>query len=715
MKTASISWTDTGYPAAIEFSPDALERLRQHTLAGLRSVPKLGVGGLLLGIRDTGTSVLRVEGLVEVPCAHDGGPSFSLTAEELTHALGLVRAPRGLSVLGWYVSRTQPPLAPRATDLNLYATLCPASWQIMVMIRPGAAETTKGVVIFRDPSGEIVSGAVRDIPEQGDASGLAAVPPMPGSDTQAAYRQAERADASAGRAASGATSEKRNQPEGAHGFEPVRSYQLMPEKQAVSGPAGEVKSTAPSAGAPGVVGKSVFQRNPFAVASTPKPVVSPADTRGGQGQAVSRPAGEANSKGSAPDAPGVARKSVFQQNPFAPPPGTRGAEGPDDFEAGPANKPIRTDKPVSGSAGDVKSPTPAPDAPGVGRKSVFQQNPFAPPAGTRGAEGSDYFEPVRANKPIRTDKPVSGAAGEAASVLPAPDAPGMVGQADTRGVEGSHGFEAVRANELMPSKQAVPRPAGGGERQVPARGAPGMVGKAETRGVKGSHGFEAVRANELMPSKQAVSRPAGEAASAIPAPGGLVVPPVDTNQSWGPHGFEAFRSHNLIRGNQPAKAPDGDGERSASRPGARVVRSGPASESRAPAAPRSRRLVTGAVVVAAFSLVAWATSSLWLGAPLRLELTEAGGHITAIWNTDGVARGVAGSLVVTDSGKVVTIPLSPEKAITGVAGYNVKSGKISATLHIGDQEAKAEWSAPDNWVPPARPELKPGADEKPKP
>ena len=605
MKTASISWTDTGYPAAIEFSPDALERLRQHTLAGLRSVSKLGVGGLLLGIRDTGTSVLRVEGLVEVPCAHDGGPSFSLTAEELTHALGLVRAPRGLSVLGWYVSRTQPPLAPRATDLNLYATLCPASWQIMVMIRPGAAETTKGVVIFRDPSGEIVSGAVRDIPEQGDASGLAAVPPMPGPDTQAAYRQAERADASAGRAASGATSEKRNQPEGAHGFEPVRSYQLMPEKQAVSGPAGEVKSTAPSAGAPGVVGKSVFQRNPFAVASTPKPVVSPADTRGGQGQSVSRPAGEANSKGSAPDAPGVARKSVFQQNPFAPPAGTRGAEGPDDFEAGPANKPIRTDKPVSGAAGD------------------------------------------------------------AARVLPAPDAPGMVGQADTRGVEGSHGFEAVRANELMPSKQAV-------------------------------------------------SRPAGEAASAIPAPGGLVVPPVDTNQSWGPHGFEAFRSHNLIRGNQPAKAPDGDGERSASRPGARVVASGPASESRAPAAPRRRRLVTGAVV-AAFSLVAWATSSLWLGAPLRLELTEAGGHITAIWNTDGVARGVAGSLVVTDSGKVVTIPLSPEKAITGVSGYNVKSGKISATLHIGDQEAKAEWSAPDNWVPPAPPELKPGADEKPKP
>ena len=666
MKTASISWTDTGYPAAIEFSPDALERLRQHTLAGLRSVPKLGVGGLLLGIRDTGTSVLRVEGLVEVPCAHDGGPSFSLTAEELTHALGLVRAPRGLSVLGWYVSRTQPPLAPRATDLNLYATLCPASWQIMVMIRPGAAETTKGVVIFRDPSGEIVSGAVRDIPEQGDASGLAAVPPMPGPDTQAAYRQAERADASAGRAASGATSEKRNQPEGAHGFEPVRSYQLMPEKQAVSGPAGEVKSTAPSAGAPRVVGKSVFQRNPFAVASTPKPVVSPADTRGGQGQSVSRPAGEANSKGSAPDAPGVARKSVFQQNPFAPPAGTRGAEGPDDFEAGPANKPIRTDKPVSGSAGDVKSPTPAPDAPGVGRKSVFQQNPFAPPAGTRGAEGSDYFEPVRANKPIRTDKPVSGAAGEAASVLPAPDAPGMVGQADTRGVEGSHGFEAVRANELMPSKQAVPRPA-------------------------------------------------GEAASAIPAPGGLVVPPVDTNQSRGPHGFEAFRFHKLIRGNQPATAPDGDGERSASRPGARVVASGPASESRAPAAPRRRRLVTGAVVVAAFSLVAWATSSLWLGAPLRLELTEAGGHITAIWNTDGVARGVAGFFVVTDSGKIVTIPLSPEKAITGVAGYNVKSGKISATLHIGDQEAKADWSAPDNWVPPAPPELKPGADEKPKP
>ncbi len=125
--------------------------------------------------------------------------------------------------------------------------------------------------------------------------------------------------------------------------------------------------------------------------------------------------------------------------------------------------------------------------------------------------------------------------------------------------------------------------------------------------------------------------------------------------------------------------------------------------------------MTGAVVVAAFSLVAWATSSLWLGAPLRLELTEAGGHITAIWNTDGVARGVAGSLVVTDSGKVVTIPLSPEKAITGVAGYNVKSGKISATLHIGDQEAKADWSAPDNWVPPAPPELKPGADEKPKP
>ncbi len=152
-------------PPTVEYSRETMEQVRRHALLGFLSVPKIGAGagGLLLGERTP--DGVRILGSVEIPCSHASGPAFALTDAEILGALGLVRQPRQVAVVGWYVSRTRGAIELGDREMSIYGILCAEPWQIALVLQPRAVHTTKAVLCYRDGTGAILRGQ----PESVDA------------------------------------------------------------------------------------------------------------------------------------------------------------------------------------------------------------------------------------------------------------------------------------------------------------------------------------------------------------------------------------------------------------------------------------------------------------------------------------------------------------------------------------------------------------------
>jgi len=156
-------WEDPGCPIPVEYSREALERIRTLAVEGLLELPRigLGVGGLLMGAQENGKTVILDS--VNIPCSHANGPSFNLTEEEHEHALELVRTAGPLAVVGWYCSKTRPPAAMNERDLALYKALCPEAWQVTLLIRPAASATSQVAMCCRDAAGLLIRGGERPL------------------------------------------------------------------------------------------------------------------------------------------------------------------------------------------------------------------------------------------------------------------------------------------------------------------------------------------------------------------------------------------------------------------------------------------------------------------------------------------------------------------------------------------------------------------------
>ncbi|HXJ38019.1 MAG TPA: hypothetical protein VNH18_02005, partial [Bryobacteraceae bacterium] len=222
------------------------------------------------------------------------------------------------------------------------------------------------------------------------------------------------------------------------------------------------------------------------------------------------------------------------------------------------------------------------------------------------------------------------------------------------------------------------------------------------------HGFKPIRAIMLMPETAAVH--------AAPAPDGAVGEP-------NPEPPPTPRPHPLFISDEEAAAAassvptDATGFESVNRiqllprkPRLPVLPPNPEDyfytpPVRQPISPRRKLIMWGVAGILAAALAA-ATSSQWLPQPLKLELSDANGHVTALWNADAVDRGVTGTLNVIDGAQSVSIPLNAAQVATGVVGFDRKSDNLSATLKIGDATATATFKsvgfAPQAPTPPAK-------------
>ncbi len=148
-----------------------MEEIRQRAREGLMAAPRvgMGVGGLLLGVREHGR--IRLLDSIEIPCSHSGGPSFNLTADEKRegHAMiaevGASSVSGRVDVIGWYCSKTRGYATLNESDLNLYAEWFPDSWHIALVVRPSAVEPMHAAFFFRDENGGVVKGVECDVDE----------------------------------------------------------------------------------------------------------------------------------------------------------------------------------------------------------------------------------------------------------------------------------------------------------------------------------------------------------------------------------------------------------------------------------------------------------------------------------------------------------------------------------------------------------------------
>jgi hypothetical protein len=151
----SVSLPDGGAPVRIEYSCEAMERIRRRALDAFRANPPLGIGGILLGTRHMGSKQLRLTGSVELPCSHTAGPAFHLTPPEKIQCKELVEA-NAPAAIGWYCSKTSGDAVLSESDLALYAELFPEPWSVALVLRPRAAAQTLAVFFCRAENRDIL-------------------------------------------------------------------------------------------------------------------------------------------------------------------------------------------------------------------------------------------------------------------------------------------------------------------------------------------------------------------------------------------------------------------------------------------------------------------------------------------------------------------------------------------------------------------------------
>jgi proteasome lid subunit RPN8/RPN11 len=153
-------WGHPRCPFVIEYSAEAMERIRRHVLEAFYSVPRGGAeaGGVLFGRR----SERRIRILAAAPaaCQHLSGPSFILSSEDERALATMLRSGwsdgiPGLQPLGWYHSQTRQELSLSGSDVELWHRFFPEAWQVALVVRPTSLNVTRAAFFFREADGSV--------------------------------------------------------------------------------------------------------------------------------------------------------------------------------------------------------------------------------------------------------------------------------------------------------------------------------------------------------------------------------------------------------------------------------------------------------------------------------------------------------------------------------------------------------------------------------
>ena len=149
-------WEPEGKPVSIGLYRDLVDRLNFEVMRGFGAVPKRGaeIGGILLGTVDAGEKlVVRIEDFRCVPCEHLRGPSYVLSAADVTGLdAALNEWPAGVArrVVGFFRSNTRELLQLGEEDQALLDARFPDDGTVCLLIRPYTTRPNEAAFLIRE-------------------------------------------------------------------------------------------------------------------------------------------------------------------------------------------------------------------------------------------------------------------------------------------------------------------------------------------------------------------------------------------------------------------------------------------------------------------------------------------------------------------------------------------------------------------------------------
>jgi hypothetical protein len=135
----------------VRLNLDVIDHLGRDVMEGFKAMPRHGleVGGLLLGRVDG--DCVAVEDYEPLPCEHERGPSFVLSARDrklLAETVAGLHAEDGLRVVGLYRSQTRPGMACAPEDTALVEELCRDG--VFLLVKPEAGHPSAAALFSGD-------------------------------------------------------------------------------------------------------------------------------------------------------------------------------------------------------------------------------------------------------------------------------------------------------------------------------------------------------------------------------------------------------------------------------------------------------------------------------------------------------------------------------------------------------------------------------------
>lgn len=155
------TWTVPESPLTIEYSLVVVDEIRKAVTEGYQALSRGGieVGGVLYGVREGET--IRILATRPIACEHARGPAFQFSENDRAALAAQLKQAAddpllgGFECLGWFVSHTRTGIQLLESDLEIYQSFFPQSWQVTLIVRPGRAVSMRAGFFIREFDGTL--------------------------------------------------------------------------------------------------------------------------------------------------------------------------------------------------------------------------------------------------------------------------------------------------------------------------------------------------------------------------------------------------------------------------------------------------------------------------------------------------------------------------------------------------------------------------------
>src|SRR3954447_2773433 len=161
-------WSSANGSVTVRYALPLFHDIDFEVNEGYRRIAHGGVevGGVLYGRREG--SNISIEAYRPIECEHASGPSFSLSARDLSGLSELLAQGKTdpdlptLEPVGWFIAHTRSSLEMTARETEIFAQYFPGPNKLTIIIKPERFQPTKFVFHVRGADGSMLGEAVQN-------------------------------------------------------------------------------------------------------------------------------------------------------------------------------------------------------------------------------------------------------------------------------------------------------------------------------------------------------------------------------------------------------------------------------------------------------------------------------------------------------------------------------------------------------------------------